>query len=101
MIARYSLPDMEAIWTLENKFRRWLDIEIYACEAWAELGVIPREDVELSLIHIYSMESASRVPWFLPVWTERRKSRSFNAGPHRWDKSPGGEVSYEKLPTRA
>lgn len=47
MIARYSLPDMEAIWTLENKFRRWLDIEIYACEAWAELGVIPREDVEL------------------------------------------------------
>lgn len=47
MIERYSLPDMQAIWTLENKFRRWLDIEIYACEAWAELGIIPREDVEL------------------------------------------------------
>lgn len=47
MIARYSLPDMQAIWTLENKFRRWLDIEIFACEAWAELGVIPRSDVEL------------------------------------------------------
>lgn len=47
MIERYSLPDMKAIWTLENKFRRWLDIEIYACEAWAELGVMPREDVEL------------------------------------------------------
>lgn len=47
MIERYSLPDMQAIWTLENKFRRWLDIEIYACEAWAELGVMPREDVEL------------------------------------------------------
>lgn len=38
---------MQAIWTLENKFRRWLEIEIYACEAWAELGIIPREDVEL------------------------------------------------------
>lgn len=47
MIARYSLPDMQALWTLENKFRHWLNIEIYACEAWAELGVIPREDVEL------------------------------------------------------
>ena len=47
MIERYSLPDMQAIWTLENKFRRWLDIEIYACEAWAKLGVIPKEDVQL------------------------------------------------------
>jgi len=47
MIERYSLPDMKAIWTLEHKFQRWLDIEVFACEAWAELGVIPREDVEL------------------------------------------------------
>lgn len=47
MIERYSLPDMQAIWTLENKFRRWLDIEIYACEAWAQLGVMPEEDVQL------------------------------------------------------
>jgi adenylosuccinate lyase len=47
MIERYSLPDMAAIWTLENKFRKWLDVEIFACEAWAELGVIPWSDVEL------------------------------------------------------
>ena len=47
MIERYSLPDMQAIWTLENKYRRWLDIEIYACEAWAKLGVIPEADVQL------------------------------------------------------
>lgn len=46
MIERYSLPDMQAIWTLENKFRKWLDVEIYACEAWAELGIIPWNDVE-------------------------------------------------------
>lgn len=47
MIDRYSLPDMSAIWTLENKFRKWLDVEVYACEAWAEQGVIPWADVEL------------------------------------------------------
>ncbi|GIM45472.1 adenylosuccinate lyase [Collibacillus ludicampi] len=46
MIERYSLPEMSAIWTLDNRFRMWLEVEILACEAWAELGVIPREDVE-------------------------------------------------------
>jgi adenylosuccinate lyase len=35
------------LWTLENKFQKWLDIEIYACEAWSELGHIPKEDVDL------------------------------------------------------
>lgn len=43
MIDRYTLPEMGRLWTLENKFQKWLEIEIYACEAWAELGVIPRE----------------------------------------------------------
>jgi adenylosuccinate lyase len=45
MIERYSLPEMARIWTLENKFKKWLEIEIYACEAWVELGVIPAEPV--------------------------------------------------------
>ncbi|NLY90922.1 MAG: adenylosuccinate lyase [Firmicutes bacterium] len=45
MIERYSRPEMAAIWTLENKFKKWLEIEVYACEAWAELGVIPKEAV--------------------------------------------------------
>ncbi|MBT9172165.1 MAG: Adenylosuccinate lyase [Syntrophomonadaceae bacterium] len=43
MIERYTLPEMARLWTLENKFQKWLEIEIYACEAWAELGAIPRE----------------------------------------------------------
>jgi len=43
VIERYTLPEMGRLWTLENKFQKWLEIEIYACEAWAELGVIPRE----------------------------------------------------------
>jgi adenylosuccinate lyase len=41
MIPRYSRPPMAAIWEPENKFRIWLDIEAYACEAQAKLGVIP------------------------------------------------------------
>ena len=43
MIARYTRPEMGAIWTEENKFRTLLEIELLACEAQAELGVIPKE----------------------------------------------------------
>lgn len=46
MIERYTRPEMQAIWTDENRFRAWLEVEILACEAWAELGVIPKADVE-------------------------------------------------------
>ncbi|MFB7303801.1 adenylosuccinate lyase [Heyndrickxia sporothermodurans] len=46
MIERYTRPEMGAIWTEENRFKAWLEVEILACEAWAELGDIPREDVE-------------------------------------------------------
>lgn len=41
MIDRYTLPEMKAVWSEENKFRKWLDVEIYACEALAELGQVP------------------------------------------------------------
>ncbi|AOP13740.1 adenylosuccinate lyase [Bacillus sp. FSL W8-0445] len=47
MIERYSRPEMAAIWTDENRFQAWLEVEILACEAWAELGVIPKEDVKV------------------------------------------------------
>src|SRR5690554_2023447 len=46
MIPRYARREMAAIWELENKFRIWLEVEILACEAWAELGRIPWQDVE-------------------------------------------------------
>lgn len=45
MIERYSRPQMKRIWSDENKFDKWLKVEIAVCEAWAELGVIPREAV--------------------------------------------------------
>ncbi len=47
MIERYSRPEITNIWTLENKFKIWLDIEIAACEVQAELGVIPPEDMAI------------------------------------------------------
>ena len=46
MIPRYSLPEMAAIWTDEAKLARWLEVEILATEAWADLGVVPREDAK-------------------------------------------------------
>ena len=42
-IPRYSRPRMTAIWAPENRFRIWFEIEAHACEAQAELGVIPKE----------------------------------------------------------
>lgn len=45
MIPRYTRPDMAKIWEPENRFRIWLEIETLACEAQAQLGVIPQEVV--------------------------------------------------------
>ncbi len=43
MIPRYSRPEMVAIWSPETKFRIWFEIEAHACDALAEIGVIPKE----------------------------------------------------------
>jgi adenylosuccinate lyase len=43
MIERYSRKEMSRIWEPENRFRKWLEIEILACEAWAKLGKIPQK----------------------------------------------------------
>ena len=43
MIDRYTLPKMREIWSEENKFRKWLEVEVAACEAWAALGRIPKD----------------------------------------------------------
>ena len=47
MIERYSRKEIKKIWDSENKFRIWLDIEIAACEARAELGHVPAEDLKV------------------------------------------------------
>jgi len=46
MIPRYSRPDMVAIWEPQSRFRIWYEIEAHACDALAELGVIPRESAK-------------------------------------------------------
>ena len=47
MIPRYSRPEMAKIWEPENKFQKWLDVEIAACEAWAKLGEIPKKGLDV------------------------------------------------------
>ena len=45
MIERYSRPEMKRVWADENKYNKWLDIEIAVCDAWAEIGAIPRSAI--------------------------------------------------------
>ncbi|SEC53041.1 adenylosuccinate lyase [Paenibacillus sp. GP183] len=67
MIERYSRPEMARIWTEENKFNAWLEVEILSCEAWSELGVIPKQDVQVlrenasfNIDRIYEIELETR-----------------------------------------
>ncbi len=46
MINRYTRPEMESIWTEENKYKAWLEVEILAAEAWATIGEIPMDEVK-------------------------------------------------------
>ncbi|WP_121064290.1 adenylosuccinate lyase [Chachezhania antarctica] len=69
MIPRYSRPDMVAIWSPETKFRIWFEIEAHACDAMAELGVIPKanaeavwkaKDVEFDVARIDEIEAVTK-----------------------------------------
>ena len=46
MIDRYTLPEMRGVWSLENKFQKWLDVEIAVCEVHAEDGIIPADALQ-------------------------------------------------------
>ena len=46
MIERYTRKEMGEIWTLENKFRVWLEVELAVCEAWHQLGQIPDKEMQ-------------------------------------------------------
>src|SRR5690625_2007071 len=67
MIERYTRKEMGAVWTEENKYDAWHEVEILACEAWAELGSIPKEDVKkireqatFEIDRIYEIEQETR-----------------------------------------
>ncbi len=47
MIERYTRPEMGRIWSLENRYRKYLEVEILAALAWAEIGAIPTESARL------------------------------------------------------
>jgi adenylosuccinate lyase len=66
MIERYTRPGMGAIWTEENRYRKWLEVELAVCDAWAKLGKIPRpalraikEKAEFSVERIDAIEGSS------------------------------------------
>lgn len=46
MIDRYTRQEMGRIWTLENRYQAWLDVEVAVCRAWSDMGRIPAEAVE-------------------------------------------------------
>ncbi len=69
MIPRYSRPEMVKIWSPETKFKIWYEIEAHACEAMANIGVIPREnadavwkakDVEFDVARIDEIEAVTK-----------------------------------------
>ena len=47
MIDRYSRPAMKRVWSDDNKYEMWLQLELAVCEAWTEEGVIPWQDMVL------------------------------------------------------
>src|ERR1022692_865915 len=51
MIPRYTRPEMGRIWSDQNKFQQWLEVELAASEALAELGVVPDEAARLLRAH--------------------------------------------------
>ncbi len=47
MILRYTRPEMGKIWDIQTKYKKWLDVEIAVCEAWAELGEVPEDALKV------------------------------------------------------
>jgi len=63
MIERYSRPQMKRVWSDENKFDKWLEVEIAVCQAWADVGVIPRRAVpkiKMARVDLKRMEEILR-----------------------------------------
>ena len=58
MIDRYALPQMKNIWSDENKFNRWLDVEIAECESWVNEGRIPKSE----------LEAIKKAKFSMPLW---------------------------------
>ena len=68
MIERYTRPEMAAVWADQRKYEIWLEIETLACEAQAEIGVVPKEDAETIRVKARFVSWARRMsrPVFAP-----------------------------------
>lgn len=67
MIERYTRPEMATLWSEYEQFQAWLEVELAACAAWSEIGVIPHQDVEklyddatFDLDRIHEIEKTTR-----------------------------------------
>ncbi|MFM9903444.1 MAG: adenylosuccinate lyase [Pyrinomonadaceae bacterium] len=62
MIERYTLPEMGAVWSQQNKFQKWLDVEIAVCEVHAEMGTIPANALaEIKAKAAFTVERISEI----------------------------------------
>ena len=87
MIPRYTLPEMGALWSEQNKFQKWLDVELAVCEAWAERGQVPGEvlpilregKVDIKLMAEYEKQTDHDVIAFLQLRGNVAVERSVSA----------------------
>lgn len=61
MIPRYSRPEMSKVWSDDNTFELWLQVEIAASQAWTDLGVVPAEDMEKIRSATFNRETYDRI----------------------------------------
>ena len=89
MIPRYSRPEMTRIWSPENRYRIWFEIEAYACDAQAALGIIPESaaravwergafEVEIPLQQIFENPTIASLAGIVAS----RRSEANHQGPH-------------------
>src|SRR5215510_10513032 len=92
MIPRYTRPEMGRIWSDQNKFQQWLEVELAASEALADLGIVPVEAAgllrrhagfEVARIHEIEREVKHDVIAFTTAVAETMKA-SGNAESSRW-----------------
>ena len=78
MIERYARPRMKQVWSDDSKYSKWLLVELAACEAWTEEGVVPKEDmallreatVDLDRLHENLQETRHEMTAFLSAVTD-------------------------------
>ena len=61
MIDRYARSKMKQVWSEENKYEKWLEVQLAACEAWTAEGVVPDEDMKLLRGATFNMERLNEI----------------------------------------